>query len=215
MKPVLTFLAVCLVIGAHAQQIQRNILSEKYPAPVFREKLLPLKDWKPYPQTPEEWAQAVPDTARGRLVKAGELALRKEMPQASASMLLDYVRSGDRERYQKVSYDRRNNLTSLVIAESIENKGRFTEAIMNYIWAICEETYWGAPAHLGVQKSGNGLPDAEDPTVDLFAAETAGVLAMADYFNGEKLDKISLLIRKRIYSETKRRIFQPLEQAGR
>jgi hypothetical protein len=215
MKPILIFLSVLVSFTLNAQQIQRNILSTKYPAAAFKEKLLPAKDWKPYPKTPEEWAKVVPDSVLTLLVKAGEKALQKEMTQTSASLLLEYVRSGDRERYQKVSYDRRNNLTDMVLAESIENKGRFTEAIMNYVWAICEETYWGVPAHLGVQKAKNGLPDAEDPTVDLFAAETAGVLALTDYFTGEKLDKISPLIRKRIYHETSQKIFEPLKQAQR
>lgn len=215
MKPILIFLSVLISATVSAQQIQRNILSTKYPAAAFKEKLLPAKDWKPYPKTPDEWAKAVPDTILTLLVKAGEKALQKEMTQTSASLLLEYVRSGDRERYQKVSYDRRNNLTDMVLAESIENKGRFTEAIMNYTWAICEETYWGVPAHLGVQKAKNGLPDAEDPTVDLFAAETAGVLALTDYYTGEKLDKISPLIRKRIYHETNQKIFEPLKQAQR
>lgn len=215
MRYVLILLSACLALTTHAQQIQRNILSRKYPAAAFKESLLPAKDWKPYPRTPEEWAEVVPDTVLNLLVTAGEKALEKEMTQTSASLLLEYVRSGDREKYQKVSYARRNNLTDMVLAESIENKGRFTEAIMNYIWAICEETYWGVPAHLAVQKAKSGLPDAEDPTVDLFAAETAGVLALADYFTGEKLDKISPLIRKRIYYETHRKIFEPLKQAGR
>ncbi|MCD8540683.1 MAG: heparinase II/III-family protein [Leadbetterella sp.] len=215
MKAILTLLALCLALAAPAQQVQRNILGKKYPEAVFRESLLPVKEWKPYPQTPGEWKQAVRDSVLSLLVKAGEAALKKEMPQASASLLLEYVRSGDRAKYQDVSYARRNNLMDMMLAESIEDKGRFTEAIMNYIWAICEETYWGVPAHLSVQKAGSGLPDAEDPTVDLFAAETAGVLALADYFTGEKLDKISPLLRKRIYSETRRKVFDPLKQAGR
>jgi hypothetical protein len=50
----------------------------------------------------------------------------------------------------------------------------------------------------------------ENPVVELFSAETAAVLGLSDYFTGEKLDKINPLIRKRIYYETNKRIFQPL-----
>jgi hypothetical protein len=95
---------------------------------------------------------------------------------------------------------------NLVLAESIEDKGRFTEAILNGVWSICEESFWGVPAHI----SGTGLPDVENPVVELFSAETAAVLGLTDYFTGEKLDKINPLIRKRIYFETNKRIFQPL-----
>lgn len=103
----------------------------------------------------------------------------------------------------------------LVLAESVEDKGRFSDAIANYVWAICEETYWGVPAHLGVQKAKNGLPDVTDPVVELFGAETAATLALTDYFVGPKLDTISPLIRKRIYLETNRKIIDPIQQTQR
>ena len=93
-----------------------------------------------------------------------------------------------------------------IVAESIEDQGRFTEAILNGIWSVCEESYWGVPAHI----RSTGLPDVDDPVVDLFAAETAAVLSLADYFMGKKLDEINPLIRKRIYSETNKRFFIPL-----
>src|SRR6202000_2898373 len=63
------------------------------------------------------------------------------------------------------------------------------------------------------QKAGSGLPDIADPTVDLFTAETAAVLAWTDYFAGAELQKISPLVRPRIYAEVSRRVFVPLETA--
>ena len=93
---------------------------------------------------------------------------------------MDFVRSGDRERHSDISFDKRNVLMQLLLAESVEDKGRFTEAILNGVWSICEESYWGVPAHI----RGTGLPDVENPVVDLFTAETASLLAMADYFAG-------------------------------
>ena len=80
---------------------------------------------------------------------------------------------------------------------------------MNGIWSICEESYWGLSAHLTEQKHGIGLPDVEEPTVDLCAAETASMLAVTDYLIGDKLDKVSSLIRKRIFYEVKRRVLTP------
>jgi hypothetical protein len=101
----------------------------------------------------------------------------------------------------------------LVLAESVEGRGRFSDAILDGIWSICEETFWGLPAHTGMQKAGKGLPDASDPVVDLFAAETASVLAWADYFAGAALQKISPLVHQRIYAEVDRRIFTPIVSA--
>lgn len=215
MKNLLFILLISLSVLCEAQVTQRNILGTKYSAELFKSALVPKSQWKPYPTTPQEWKTALPDSLIHGIIKAGEAASKKEMPQMSATILMNYVRSGDREEHSKISFGRRVNLIDLVLAESVEGKGRFTEDIMNYVWAICEETYWGVPAHLGVQKAKSGLPDAEDPTVDLFGAETAAVLGLTDYFVGEKLDKISPLIRKRIYTETTTKIFEPLKQPER
>ncbi|PLK44657.1 heparinase II/III family protein [Emticicia sp. TH156] len=215
MKNILTIALLIGLFTANAQVNQRNILANKYTANAYKQALVPKNQWRPYPRTPDEWKAALTDSLIQGLINAGEAAEKKEMPQLSASLLMEYVRSGDREKHSKISYARRVNLIDLALAESIENKGRFTEAIMNYVWAICEETYWGVPAHLGVQKARSGLPDAEDPTVDLFGAETAAVLALTDYFVGDKLDKISPLLRKRIYSETSKKIFEPIREVSR
>ncbi len=44
-------------------------------------------------------------------------------------------------------------LAKLVLGECMEGQGRFLDDILNGIWTICEETYWGVPAHVGVQKA--------------------------------------------------------------
>ena len=211
-------LAIALFGGAQpagAQITPRNILAQKYTQNAFKEALIPLDKWAPYPKTPEEWRSKTDPAELAKIIKAGEEALEKPIPMVTASLLLDFTRSGDRERHATASFGRRNQLMNLVLAEAAEGKDRFIEAILNSVWAICEETYWGVPAHLSAQKAKNGLPDVQDPTVDLFGAETAGVLALTDYFLGAKLDKISPLIRPRIYFETNKKIFEPLKDAKR
>jgi hypothetical protein len=97
-------------------------------------------------------------------------------------------------------------LLQFILAESMENKGRFMEPILNGLWSICEESFWGVPAHI----PNTGLPDVDHPVVELFSAETAALMGLADYFVGDKLDKINPLLRKRLYSETNRRVFEPM-----
>lgn len=204
MNKLLTTVLLFISILGQAQVTQRNILIKKYSLEDVKKTLIPKNEYKPYPKTPEEWQAAVPDSVLKQMVKAGEALLDLKFEAISATTSLDFVRSGDRERHGKLSYGKRIALTDLILAESVENKGRFTEAIMNGVWSICEESYWGVPAHI------KGLPDVENPVVDLFSAETAAVLGMADYFVGEKLDKINKLLRKRIYYETNKRIFEPM-----
>jgi hypothetical protein len=95
------------------------------------------------------------------------------------------------------------------MAEIFENKGRFMDNIADGVWAICEETFWGVPAHLGAQKRGTGLPDVTEPTIDLFAAETGALLAWTYYLTRDKLDQVSPLLNERIYLEEDRRIITP------
>jgi hypothetical protein len=95
-------------------------------------------------------------------------------------------------------------------AECVENKGRFFDDITNGIWATCEESFWGVPAHLYIQKADLGLPDPRDPIVDLFAAQTSALLASTVYVLDSTLDAVSPLMRERVYFETERRIFNPL-----
>ncbi|TDB67911.1 heparinase II/III domain-containing protein [Arundinibacter roseus] len=195
---------------AQAQITPRNILAQKYSLDQVKQSLTAREDYKPYPATAAEWRAAVPDSIIKKIIQTGEQRLSYVFEPISASVSLDYVRSGDRERHSGISFDKRNTLMELLLAESMEDKGRFTEAILNGIWSICEESFWGVPAHI----SGTGLPDVQNHRVDLFAAETAAVLGLADYFMGAKLDKINPLIRKRIYHETNQRLFTPMLTHG-
>jgi Heparinase II/III-like protein len=200
-------LIISYCLAAHllsAQVTQRNILGKKYTLESVKQALIAKNDWKPYPKTAADWKAALPDTIVKNIIASGEEALKYKFEPISGSTSMDFVRSGDRERHSKISFGKRNALIELVLAESLEDKGRFTEAIFNGIWSICEESYWGVPAHI------RNLPDVDSPVVDLFAAETAAALSVADYLVGDKLDKINPLIRKRIYSEANKRIFIPM-----
>ncbi len=211
--PILVF--ACLVIGSRvgAQVTPRNLLEKEMDLAGLHGVLVSRAAWRPFPQTPAEWAALLPDSLIKTLIRHGEACLGRPFTDIPASVTLDFFRNGNRTRYENLSFDKRNRLWALVLAESAEGKGRFLDAIVDGIWSISEETFWGASAHLFLQKGGNGLPDAENPVVDLFAAETAADLAWADYFIGPELDSISPLIRRRIYYEVNRRIFLPMQTA--
>ena len=208
------FLLIFLAVGCYgqnfAQVTPRNILAQKYPLAEIKQSLVAQPNYKPYPKTPAEWQAAVPDSILQNIVKAGEENLNYEFKPISASIAMDFVRSGDRERHSSISFDKRSKLLELAVAESVEGKGRFVEAILNGVWSICEESYWGVPAHIRE----TGLPDVENPIVDLFTAETASALALADYFAGDKLDKINPLVRQRIYHEANVRFLFPMLDHG-
>jgi hypothetical protein len=218
MKKLLALLSVYVAIlilwsaTAVAQITHRDLLG-KYLFSSSGNKLIAQEDFKPFPKTAEEWRKQLPDSILKIIIKNGEEALKKKFQPVPATVMLEYVRTGNRIHYERLSFVKRDMLWDLVLAEAAEGKGRFIDHVVDGLWSTCEETYWGLPVHLSLQKAGFGLADVQDPTVDLFAAETASILAWTDYFMGDKLDKISPLLRPRIYYEVNRRIFTPMDTA--
>lgn len=173
-------------------------------------KLVSQADWTPYPTAADRGAwESLPADVRQLLISKGEAALAVAWQPLLATRFLEYARIGNRSLYEAENFGRRNKLIMLALAECAEGQGRFVDEIANGVWLICEETYWGLPAHVGMQRAGVDLPDAAEPTVDLFAAETAAALAYIDYLLGAALDSVSPLIRPRVAAEIDRRILTP------
>ena len=205
--PLLIVLALTLAAGA---QDKSGILTTGWPPGRLKGFLLSPAEWHPYPKASEReaWGKISPAVREANLHLAEKhLGTGWETPRAS--VFLDFVRDGNRSRYEAISFGRRAKLAELVIGECVEGKGRFVDEIVDGIWTICEETYWGVPAHVGAQKRGSGLPDVTEPTVDLFAAETGMLMAWTEYLLGDKLDAVSPLVRERIRHEVDRRILTP------
>ena len=166
--------------------------------------------WHPYPKSEErrQW-EALPESVRKAYVTEGERTLNQHWPILLASRYLDFARTGNRTNYEKDYFGRRAMLSSLVIAECVEHLGRFLDEIVNGIWLICEESSWCVPAHIDTQKSGVGLPDNAEPMVDLFAAETAALIAWTSYLLSSDLNAVSPLVLPRMRREAETRVLRP------
>src|SRR5262249_47037337 len=153
--------------------------------------------------------EGIPADARKNLIEAGESHLKDDWAVLPANVFLEFKRNGNRDHYERLRNIRRGRLLDLTLAECAEGKGRFMDQILNGLWATCEETYWGLPAHLGAQKAGPGLPDYSEPTVDLFAAETSAQIAWTVYLLGPALEKLNPLVLPRLYYEMDHRLLTP------
>ena len=199
-----------LLSTATFAQTDRNLLSGTYSKDDVERMLIPREEWHPFPTIDDrEGWEAVPQNVRQAHISLAESHLGEAWPVLPATVFLGYVRSGNRSNYEAISFERRNRLSALVLGEVFENQGRFLDDIADGVWAICEETYWGVPAHMSMQKLGSGLPDVTEPTVDLFAAETASLLAWTVYLLGDSLDTVHPLIRERVFFEVDRKILAP------
>ncbi|MDR0698161.1 MAG: heparinase II/III-family protein [Tannerella sp.] len=208
-KFITVILVLFFCVNIHAQE--QNLLSGKYSTEDLRKILIPYDKWTPFPRLDDRQGWAKADTsAMNAYLRYAENHLDYDWPTVPATLSLLIVRTGDRYEYQKISYKKRIVLANMILAELYENKGRFIDPIINGIWSICEESWWGSAAHLPKTKEYSGLMDVTQPYVDLYTGVTGGILAWADYFLGDKFDAVSPQIRKRIHHEVNYRILQPL-----
>ena len=206
-----TFLAASSALFAAAQTQPRNLIAKRFPLAALDADIVPREQFHPYPKAAERdsW-EALPSDTRKDLIASGEKQLTAgDWPVLPATVFLEYKRTGNRSHYEHLRDTRRRRLLDLTLAECIEAKGRFLDEILNGLWATCEETYWGLPAHLGAQKAGPGLPDYAEPIVDLFAAETSAQVAWTVYLLEPALAKLSPLLLPRLYYEMDHRILTP------
>lgn len=144
--------------------------------------------------------------ARKSYIADAEKYLNYEWLPITADMWLDFSKNGNRSRMEARHFARRTALCKLVEGELAEQKGRFLNDIVNGIFAICEESFWGVSAHLEDKEI---LPTVENPTIDLFAAQTAGNLAIVYNLLHDKLDEIAPNISTVILNHLKKRIKEP------
>lgn len=187
--------------------LKDRFLSQLYPPEFLQSALIARDAWHPYPTVEDRGAwENLPAAVRRAHIAQGEQVQQVPWPHMPASLYLQFARNGNRRNFEREHFERRNILAKLVIAECFEGQGRFLDAIVDAVWGICEESSWCLPAHVRVQKAGIGLSDTAEPILDLFAAETAALLAWSDYLIGARLDSVSPLVRPRIRREIKFRI---------
>lgn len=211
MKYLRSVVAIFLLLFFYPTTHAQDLISGKYSKNELSEVLTSYAEWEPFPklENRKAWEEADHAIMENYLEAANEF-IDYDWPYIPATKSLLIDRTGDRDEYQAVSFEKRKILGTMIMAEIYENEGRFIDPIINGVWSICEESFWGVPAHLPKSEEYSGLMDVSRPFVDLFAAETATYLAWADYFFGEKFDEVSPQIRKRIRLETQNRIFEPL-----
>ena len=211
MKKNLIIVVVFLVSLTMSAQQDQYLLSSKYSLQELQNILIPQAQWTPFPRIDDRagWAKADASMLESFISNA-ERYLDFDWPTIPATKSLLIARTGNRTEYETLRTRRRSALAALLLGEIAENKGRFIDQIVNGVWTICEESWWGVPAHLPRTKELSGLMDVSKPFVCIFAAETGSLLAWVDYFMRDKFDAISPQIRKRIYNEVNYRLMEPL-----
>ncbi len=142
------------------------------------------------------------------IVKSAEKLLSEPIPEQSDDLYLDFSRTGNRTRWQRVAGLRRGRVSTLVIAECIENEGRFIEPFEELVGVLCTERTWVMPAHDRELTNFNRT----NVDIDLGSASLAWTLATADYLLA---DKLSNKTRKLLRQNLRGRIFDPYEDMAK
>lgn len=194
-------------IVSNAQE-KRNLLTGKIQRGVMG--TLDSIQYKPFEKRQlHDCLTALPRDVQEKIIAEAKEVLTYNWPAIPATSYLDYKRTGDRVRMEKYWSDGLDVLKKMVLAEILEDKGNFLDAIINGSWAVCEQSTWALSAHLSVQKGGAGIPNINDPIIDLGAGEAASTLAWTYYFFKDDFEKISPLLKTRIPNEIKHRIIEP------
>ena len=171
--------------------------------------------YHPFPRRQDRAAwEGLDARIRQALIAWGDDALAG-YPPLSATQYLAYTRTGDRQVFERPYFARRSLLIGAVLAECVLDDGAHLDAVLDGLWAICEESSWVVSAHndsrhpMSRPMREHPLPDVDDPYIDLFSAQTAATLAWTLYFMEDKLDAISPRIARRVRREIERRIFTP------
>jgi hypothetical protein len=150
------------------------------------------------------WKKLAQNDSFKKVTSEAEKLLQEPIPDQPDDLYLDFSRTGNRTRWEKVSGLRRGRVRTLVLAECLENKRRFIPAFEELVRALCSERTWVMPAHDAKLTNFNGT----SIDIDLGSSTLAWSLATADYLLA---DKISPEVRQLIRNNLDRRIFAPYQ----
>jgi hypothetical protein len=198
-----------LAINASAQK-KRDLLVSNFSINDLQQHLVKDEKWVKFPAYSDrsKW-ESLPQEYRTKMIAEGESAINYKWQTVPLSSYLEFTRSGNRRIMEDVYGANTSALRKLVLAELAEGKGRFMDQIINGVWSICEMSSWALSAHLYIQKNAAGVPDVENPIIDLGVGNTSALLAWTHFFLNKAFDKVNQLISARIRHEIKERILQP------
>ncbi|MFC7404693.1 heparinase II/III domain-containing protein [Georgenia alba] len=131
-------------------------------------------------------------------------------PQPRATLWADYVRTGDRVRYEREVFGRQQRLARAAVAAAATADEAWLDEVADGVVTLCEQSTWCWSAHDDAHgRKGWLVPDVTDPYLDLGAGEVAGQLAWVDHLLGPLLDERVPGLRARVRHEARRRVLDP------
>ena len=161
----------------------------------------------PFPKAGDKyWQKQVPVAMRNDYIRLGNLYQKKPWNAIPAETFAEFRTKGNRTRYEEASFGIRKQFVCLVMAEIMQGRGRFLPSIRKGLhYFIEKEPWWGIPAHYPKDH-----PEKDIQPVDLFNAETAGMLAWTLYMLEDEINRKEKGLCDQVRSEIDRRFLKPV-----
>ncbi|MGN6416836.1 MAG: heparinase II/III domain-containing protein [Pseudobacter sp.] len=153
--------------------------------------------------------ESIDPVYKKKLIEDGESALNYNWQTVPATVYLEYIKTGNRYLMEDLYNMNLAAIKKLAFAELAEGKARFIPQLINGVWAVSEISSWSISASLNLQRAGAGLPDVNEPVIELGAGITVNVLAWTYHLFKDEFDKESKLVTARLRQEINRRILEP------
>lgn len=152
------------------------------------------------------WSDAKTRALSGSAVADAEKLLAEKFPAWSDDLYLDFSRTGTRPPGEKMLRERLAWLYPLVVAECVENQGRFLPRLNEVLRAYAGEPTWTLPAHDGKLDNFH----RKKYSVDLRSSSVAAELAQAIYLLGDRLDPA---VRREVTAAIEEKVFAPIRHS--
>ncbi len=150
-------------------------------------KVVPKETFQPAPSiTKRDYWNKIAASKSGKAYLVESLSRIEKTPEVPISdSIYRYAnKAGNRGIYKPRYYRTMENLEHFILAECIENKGRFLPQIETFSRAILEMKSWLHPNH---DDDNNGVLEGRRVSIDLGARKFGSVLALADVLLEDKL----------------------------
>lgn len=154
----------------------------------------------------DHWEKLAALNTGKQTIKSAENALKQKSPALPEELYKEYYRNGNRSNYQREYGRLTRRITTFALAEALENKGRFVEALDATLVEFCALRSWVLPAHDRDAEIYDGKAIYSDLGSTLAGAEAA--IAVNLHRDKLKPETVATTI-----SEIEKRLLAPYESA--
>lgn len=193
-------------------------LSERFPIDRLDELLQPPGTWQPVPPAADRaaweacWRQQA--ALADRFIALADELMVTPWPSLPAGLARRFAADGDRSAWQERAFGRRQRLAACCLAACLTGERHYRDEVIDGLWLISEEASWCIPAHyhlaIAPRQPVQPLPRQDRELVDIFAAETAMVLAESYALLRSEIDSELPQIGERLRREVSRRVIEPV-----